>query len=111
MSELKRTEIRVRTTPPALVEYVLAQTLTPEILATRPRVIDPACGSGIFLVESFRRMVRHLRVQQNGRRVSRPQLRKLLRDQILESISTKRQYVSLHLASISRSCTIRNHEK
>ena len=69
-------------TPPALVEYVLAHTLTLEVLAKKPRVIDPACGSGIFLVESFRRMVRHLRARQNGRRVSPPQLRKLLRDQI-----------------------------
>ena len=69
-------------TPPALVEYVLANTLTLEVLATKPRVIDPACGSGIFLVESFRRMVRHLRAQQNGRRVSPLQLRNLLRDQI-----------------------------
>ena len=69
-------------TPPALVEYVLAHTLTLAVLAKKPRVIDPACGSGIFLVESFRRMVRHLRAQQNGRRVSPPQLRKLLRDQI-----------------------------
>jgi len=69
-------------TPPALVEFVLAHTLTSEILAKKPRVIDPACGSGIFLVESFRRMVRHLCAEQNGRRVSRPQLRKVLRDQI-----------------------------
>jgi hypothetical protein len=69
-------------TPPALVEFVLTHTLTPEILAEKPRVIDPACGSGIFLVESFRRMVRHLCAEQNGRRVSRPQLRKILRDQI-----------------------------
>lgn len=69
-------------TPPALVEFVLSQTLTPQVLATRPRVIDPACGSGIFLVESFRRMVRHLWSEQNGRRLSRPQLRKILREQI-----------------------------
>ena len=69
-------------TPPALVEFVLAHTLTPEILATKPRVLDPACGSGIFLVESFRRMVRHLWSEQSGRRVSRPQLRKILREQI-----------------------------
>ena len=69
-------------TPPSLVEYLLAETLTPDILAQRPRVLDPACGSGIFLVESFRRMVRYLRAQQNGRRVSAPQLRRLLRDQI-----------------------------
>lgn len=69
-------------TPPALVEFVLAHTLTPAILATRPRVVDPACGSGIFLVESFRRMVRHLWREQNGRRLSRSQLRKILREQI-----------------------------
>ena len=69
-------------TPPALVEFVLAHTLTPEVLATKPRVLDPACGSGIFLVESFRRIVRHLWAEQNGKRVSRPQLRKILREQI-----------------------------
>jgi hypothetical protein len=69
-------------TAPALVEFVLAQTLTPEVLATRPRIIDPACGSGIFLVESFRRMVRHLYAEQGGKKVSRPQLRRILREQI-----------------------------
>jgi type I restriction-modification system DNA methylase subunit len=69
-------------TPPALVEFVLAHTLTPQVLATKPRVLDPACGSGIFLVESFRRMVRHLWAEQNGKRVSRVQLRKILREQI-----------------------------
>lgn len=70
-------------TPPALVEFVLAQTLTPDVLAQKPRVADPACGSGIFLVESFRRIVRHLCAEQGGRRVSRPQLRKILREQIV----------------------------
>jgi hypothetical protein len=69
-------------TPPALVEFVLTRTLTPEVLATRPRVFDPACGSGIFLVESFRRIVRHLWREQNGKRVSRPQLRRILREQV-----------------------------
>lgn len=69
-------------TPPALVEFVLAHTLTPDVLATKPRVFDPACGSGIFLVESYRRMVRHLWAEQGGRRLSRAQLRKLLREQI-----------------------------
>lgn len=69
-------------TPPALVEFLLAHTLTPEVLSKKPRVLDPACGSGIFLVESFRRMVRHLWADQSGKRVSRPQLRKILREQI-----------------------------
>src|ERR1700674_1029971 len=69
-------------TPPALVQFVLAHSLTPEALSKKPRVIDAACGSGIFLVESFRRMVRHLFAEQNGKRVSKPQLRKILRNQI-----------------------------
>lgn len=69
-------------TPPALVEFVLAHVLTPEVLAKRPRVLDPSCGSGIFLVESFRRMVRHLWKEQGDDRVTRPQLRRILRDQI-----------------------------
>lgn len=69
-------------TPPALVDFVLAHTLTPDVLSARPRIVDPACGSGIFLVESYRRIVRHLWGEQNGRRLSRPQLRKILREQI-----------------------------
>jgi type I restriction-modification system DNA methylase subunit len=46
-------------TPPVLAEFVLSQTLTSKELKKKPRVLDPACGSGIFLVEAFRRMVRY----------------------------------------------------
>lgn len=45
-------------TPPALAEFVLSRVLTEEILQKDPRILDPACGSGIFLVEAFRRIVR-----------------------------------------------------
>jgi len=69
-------------TPSPLVEFVLAQTLKPEVLAGKPRVMDPACGSGIFLVEAFRRFVRH-RVSEVRRRLTPDELRKILRDQIL----------------------------
>jgi len=69
-------------TPPALVEFLLNQVLTAECLDDKPRILDPACGSGIFLVESFRRIVRHKVWSQNGRRLSDIQLRKILRDQI-----------------------------
>jgi hypothetical protein len=98
-------------TPPALVEFVLARTLTSEILAKKPRVIDSACGSGIFLVESFRRMVRYLCAQQNGKRVSRPQLRKILRDQIV-GIDINEEAVrvaafSLYLAFLHYQASIR----
>jgi len=68
-------------TPPALVEFLLSQVLTPATLADAPRVLDPACGSGIFLVEAFRRIVRY-RAHQQGRRLTFAQLRRILRDQI-----------------------------
>jgi len=68
-------------TPPALVDFVLAQTLTPERLATSPCIMDPACGSGIFLVESFRRIVRY-RVARQGRRLRFDELQKILHDQL-----------------------------
>jgi hypothetical protein len=69
-------------TPSALVDFVLTRTLSGDILDHEPRVLDPACGSGIFLVEAFRRIVRHQTCKQGGRRLSRPQLRRILRDQI-----------------------------
>lgn len=68
-------------TPPALVDFLLSQVLIEECLDKRPRLLDPACGSGIFLVEAFRRMVRH-RVRKQGRRLSQRELRTILRDQI-----------------------------
>lgn len=68
-------------TPSVLVEFVLSQLLPPERLAEHPKILDPACGSGIFLVECFRRMVRY-RVQTLGRALSAKELREILRDQI-----------------------------
>jgi len=73
-------------TPPALAEYLLSQVLTKEILEKEPRVLDPACGSGIFLVESFRRMVRH-RVIKQDRRLSQEELRDVLRDILANQIA------------------------
>jgi hypothetical protein len=68
-------------TPSALVEFVLSSVLTPGRLAENPCIADISCGSGIFLVEAFRRIVRY-RVQQKHARLGLPELRKILRDQI-----------------------------
>jgi len=70
-------------TPSALVEFLLSQVLTPERLSADPppRILDPACGSGIFLVESFRRIVRY-RAFKQGRRLRFDELRKILREQL-----------------------------
>lgn len=68
-------------TPPALAEFVLSRTLTPETLKKHPRVLDPACGSGIFLVEAFRRMVRYER-HKKQEPLTFDELKNILRDQI-----------------------------
>jgi len=68
-------------TPTELVEYVLAGTLTDEVLARRPRICDPACGSGLFLVEAYRFLVRY-EMARTGRSLSPARLRKLLVERI-----------------------------
>lgn len=45
-------------TPPYLVDYLLTQTVTPFLREnTKCTILDPACGSGIFLVESARKLI------------------------------------------------------
>ena len=64
-------------TPPELVEFVLGRVLNDDILKTNPQVCDPACGSGIFLVEAFRRLVRHAS-SAKGRALHPSELQELL---------------------------------
>lgn len=68
-------------TPPALVEFVLADVLDESRLNLEPKVCDPACGSGIFLVDAYRRIVRH-EMQRKGRTLSSDRLRELLLSRI-----------------------------
>lgn len=47
-------------TPPFLVDYILSQTVVPHFKKTKStncKTLDPACGSGIFLVETLRLIV------------------------------------------------------
>lgn len=64
-------------TPPELVEFALGRVLTDEVLEASPRICDPACGSGIFLVEAFRRMVGHAS-SAKGRWLNSGELKELL---------------------------------
>ncbi|MEM0997072.1 MAG: N-6 DNA methylase [Bacteroidota bacterium] len=44
-------------TPPALVELILDQVLPPDSPRYNLRILDPTCGSGIFLAMAFKRLV------------------------------------------------------
>jgi hypothetical protein len=53
-------------TPPQLVDYVLDAVLPWKGTKWDLHILDPACGSGIFLVKAFQRLIHRWR-QQNGR--------------------------------------------
>ena len=69
-------------TPHEVVDFVLNEVLPFETETRNVRILDPACGSGIFLVEAYRRLVmlrRHSRGEQN---LSFEELRDLLTESI-----------------------------
>ena len=62
-----------------LVELVLGVAM--KDLSSTAKILDPACGSGIFLVEAFRRLV-WKREKESGQPIRREELHKMLRSQI-----------------------------
>ncbi len=82
-----------------LVELVLS--LGMQSIKTTARVLDPACGSGVFLVEAFRRLVWH-KEKEYGRSLNREELHQILQNQIFGmDVDTDAVYVaafSLYLA-------------
>lgn len=57
-------------TPPFLVDYVLSQTIQPFINdndSTTCKVLDPSCGSGIFLIETLRKLIENYLHKKNER--------------------------------------------
>ncbi|HEY1349323.1 MAG TPA: DNA methyltransferase [Ktedonobacteraceae bacterium] len=78
----KQDDLQTHYTPDILVNHTLSHLLTLDRLALKPTILDPACGSGIFLVESFRRIVRYRVKHQNGEMLAPETLREILRRQI-----------------------------
>jgi len=65
-------------TPEPLAEYLVSEVQSVHPLRQGMRILDPCCGSGIFLVVTFRRLVEH-ECAKRGCRSLRPQeLKKLL---------------------------------
>lgn len=69
-------------TPPALVRLILEETLSwdrlDKLMAGDGTILDPACGSGVFLVEAYRRLVLHWRWRHDWKRPGIDDLRPLL---------------------------------
>ncbi len=58
-------------TPPVLVRLLVAETLDwdrlDRLLARNEVILDPACGSGVFLVEAYKRLILHWRFRNGWR--------------------------------------------
>ncbi len=65
-------------TPPFLAELLLDQVMPYSSLQGDERVLDPACGSGVFLVGAFRRLVTAWRSRNRWQRPSVKRLKTIL---------------------------------
>jgi len=68
-------------TPLSLVDFMLDQTLPPEATDPDLTILDPACGSGVFLVCAYQRLVAAWQ-QQHGKSPTVQQLGEILKHRI-----------------------------
>ncbi|MBW7989566.1 MAG: N-6 DNA methylase [Planctomycetes bacterium] len=69
-------------TPPFLAALLLDHAMPYDKLTGDERILDPACGSGVFLVGAFRKLVNLWRSQNNWKRPNVEKLKNILRQSI-----------------------------
>ncbi len=69
-------------TPPFLAALLLDHAMPYGKLTGKERILDPACGSGVFLVGAFRRLINFWRSQRNWQRPTVQTLKKILKNSI-----------------------------
>ena len=69
-------------TPWHIAEYMVEQAFRDLPNGHKARVLDPACGAGIFLVSSFRKLV-ELRYRETGEPPKRGEIRRVLNNQLV----------------------------
>lgn len=65
-------------TPPMLAALLLDQVMPYDRMTGRETVLDPSCGSGIFLVGAFKRLVTHWRSRHRWKRPSVEDVKSIL---------------------------------
>jgi hypothetical protein len=69
-------------TPPLLVALLLDRAMPYDRMTGEERVLDPACGSGVFLVGAFNRFVVHWRSLHDWQRPTAEELKRILSQSI-----------------------------
>ena len=79
-SEGKAKDVGAYYTPIPLVNFILDELEAGIRLNRGMRVLDPACGSGAFLVQCYRRLIEKELAGRGGNRLRPVELRDLLRN-------------------------------
>ncbi|WP_419488755.1 Eco57I restriction-modification methylase domain-containing protein [Chryseobacterium bernardetii] len=80
----KQFEIKAYYTPPFIVDYILSQTVEPFLenkQSSDCKVLDPSCGSGIFLVETLRKIIEK-EISCSGKKLTNDRLWELVKNNI-----------------------------
>lgn len=106
ISEETRNEHSAVYTPSFIVERILSDTVDPFLARSRNKectVFDPSCGSGIFLVQSYRRMVDR-QIEQGKQRLTKVRLREIAQNNLfgvdLNSQALKVTCFSIYIAML-----------
>lgn len=82
LSDERRREYGTYNTPLALVDFIVEETLPLEKTSPEMTILDPACGSGIFLVRAYQRLIEAWKQRNPGHLLSAPQLTELMKQNI-----------------------------
>lgn len=92
-------------TPEALADYVLSELETVRPLGDGHTVLDPCCGSGVFLVLAYRRMIERMLRQRQGRPTPND-LKQLLQQSVF---GIEKDLEACHITAFSLLLTLLSH--
>src|SRR5579859_7557319 len=81
LSDETRREYGTYNTPLALVDFIVEETLPLAKITPEMTILDPACGSGVFLVRAYQQLIKAWK-QRNQVHPTAPQLTELMRQSI-----------------------------
>jgi len=87
-------------TPPYLVNFLLEEAMPLDDNRLNFKILDPACGSGVFLVGAYKRLIYRWRANNGWKKPSKDDLKRLLKDNIF-GVDEMEEAVNLSMFSLS----------